>query len=156
MSGSYGPLVFAFILTFLLISGISILWLVWRTPSRIQNKLRLQGYGMLDLKSSLCVTGWDYLYSILTASVFTIATFALLFYTLNKPEFTGLPFWVWLTSSKMMSMTVFGAFHPMPYGVLVALFFGLFGGRLVGISVGKKLGAKRVLITSRIHNPVKF
>ena len=156
MSGPNGPLIFVFLITFLLMLGISIMCLAWRTPARIEKKLIKESFGMLDLKSYLCVSGWDYLWSFLIASVFTMATFTLFFYTLNKSEYTGLPFWVWLTSSKMISMTVFGTFHPMPYGVLLALFFGLCIGRVMGISVGKKLGAKRVLLTSRIHNPVKF
>lgn len=156
MSGTNGPLIFLFLITFLLMLGISILWLVWRTPARIEKKLSKESFGMLDLKSYLCVSGWDYLWSFLISSIFIIATFTIFFYTLNKSEYTGLPFWVWLTSSKMRSMTVFGAFHPMPYGVLLALFLGLFIGRVIGISVGKKLGAKRVLLVSRIHDPVKF
>ena len=156
MTGSYVPLVYAFVISFLLAAFILGLWIWWRSPKKIQKLLRLKGLGLPELRDYFHLRKRDWLLSFLVALVFSLILTAVFYSLLGNEAYEGLPWWVMLSTSLMSSQTVFGVYHPMPYGVLGTVFLGIMLGRLCGLAIGKKYGAERVLISSRLRKPLKL
>jgi hypothetical protein len=155
MTGPYGPLIWALVITIALAAFVSGWWTWWRSPARIQKLLRRDGLGLIELKDHFHLCFSDWLWSFLIALALTIALFVSFYFLLIKDEYLDLDFWNMLANSMMHNNTVFSEYHPMPYGILIAVVCGLTLGRLLGLAFGKNLGAKRVLLTSRLHRPLK-
>lgn len=156
MTGSYGPLIWAFAITFSFAACLSGLWTWFRSPALTQNLIRRKGLGLIELRDYFHLRPGDWFWSFLFALIITFTLSISFYLLLSRDEYQGLPFWVMLTTSMFSSQTVFSEYRPMPYGILAAVLLGITLGRLLGLSMGKKLGAKRVLVTSRLRDPVKF
>jgi len=156
MSGSYAPLIWAFVITFALTACVTGFWTWCCAPARIQKRLRKDKMGLIELKNEFHLRLRDWILSFVFAFVLPVILCITFYILLHRAEYEGLPLWVMLTTSMMTSGTFFGEYRPMPYGILAAVFVGFFFGQLLGLAFGKKLGAKRVLISSRLRDTVKF
>lgn len=160
-SGSYGPLIWAFIISFALAACISGLWAWWRAPAQVQNLLRKNGIGLVELKKYFHLRLSDWFLSFAIAFIPTIILFSIIFYLLLKnPEYEVNPLLLMLSNSMMIFRDLLGGdrpapFGPIPFGMLLSVLAGYTLGRPLGLAFGKKSGSKRVLLTSRIRNSVK-
>jgi len=155
-NGAYSPLVWSFASTFALFACISGLWVWWRSPKRIQKYLRKDGLGLLELKELSHIRARDWIWSCMIALLLTALLSVIFYNTLYREVYQGLPWWVMLTNSFLSEDTFLGIYHPLPYGILGAVLLGIVTGRILGLAIGRKTGLKRVLITSRLRDPVKF
>jgi hypothetical protein len=112
--------------------------------------------GLIELRNEFHLRLRDWVLSFGIAFVLTGIVFTIFYLFLHKAEYEGLPFWVMLTTSIMTSGTLFGEYHPIPYGILASVLMGGTIGLLLGLAFGKKIGAKRVLLTSRLRDSAKF
>ena len=155
MPSPYTALVWAFLAALVLAIGISFVWALWRSPSKIDRLLRKKKLGLPELRDRVSLRGSDWLVGFIPAGFSSLSLAAACYYYLPKDSFIGHPLWLVIVNSWKTSTSLFSDYHPMPYGMLIAFLLGWYIGRLIGIGLGRRRGAKRVLISSRVHQPVE-
>jgi hypothetical protein len=155
IQGSFTPVNVALTIALVLGWGFAFGLSWWRSPSKIRRCLRNKGMGLPELRDELRLGAGTFLLALAISLLVTVALAFFFHSTLYQQSYMIASWWAPLTGSWLASDTLFSEYRPMPWGVLLGVFIGWILGQMVGIWMGRRKGAAGILLTSRLHKPLK-
>lgn len=154
-SGSPGPVLLAVVVSLGVAWACSYGLALWHSPSKILGCLRNKGIGLREIRDEIKVGVGTFAFALLLALLVTAALAFAFYATLYQQSYMRYPWWAPLVNSWLSSNDLFPDYRPMPCGVLLGTFVGWSVGLLIGIFMGRRKGAAGILLTSRLHKPLK-